>query len=218
MYSLIVATMLTAGGEAPNWGGGGFIGVATSTEWSVGWGGRWGCWGCWGGGCWGYGGWRGWQTGCWGCYGCYGCCGGCYGGWYPAYGCWGCCGGCYGCYGCYGGYYPYYGGVVAAPSTVPNGASVVNKDGTPVTLTDSPAKVTVRLPADAKLYIDGQLCPLTSDVRSFNTPALAAGKKFHYTLEVVRTGGKRDSRNVVLESGKTSEVDFNKTEVVEAKK
>jgi uncharacterized protein (TIGR03000 family) len=83
---------------------------------------------------------------------------------------------------------------------------------------ESPAKVTVRLPVDAKLYIDGQLCPLTSDVRSFNTPALTAGKKYHYTLEVARKDGKRDSRNVVLEAGKVSEVDFNKTEVVNANK
>src|SRR5262249_18579713 len=36
------------------------------------------------------------------------------------------------------------------------------KDVAPVAK-DSPAKVTVRLPADAKLYIDGQLCPLTSE-------------------------------------------------------
>jgi uncharacterized protein (TIGR03000 family) len=92
-----------------------------------------------------------------------------------------------------------------------------NKEVTPVKQQDSPAKVTVRLPADAKLYIDGQLCPLTSDVRTFNTPKLTAGKNYSYTLEVVRDGGKKsDSRKVKIEAGKSVEVDFNKTVVVEA--
>jgi uncharacterized protein (TIGR03000 family) len=53
-------------------------------------------------------------------------------------------------------------------------------------------------------------------VRTFNTPALTAGKKFYYTLEVVRDGGKKDSRQVILEAGKTVDVDFNKTVVVNA--
>ena len=33
------------------------------------------------------------------------------------------------------------------------------------------ARITVRLPAEARLYIDGTLCPLSSDTRTFNTPA-----------------------------------------------
>ena len=106
MYSVVLATLLTAGAAAPDFGGKGL-----------------GCHGCYGaayGGCYGvcYGGWA-----------CHGCCGGCYGGCYGCYGgyschgccggwsCWGgCCGGswsaCYGgCFGgCCGGWSSCYGG------------------------------------------------------------------------------------------------------------
>jgi uncharacterized protein (TIGR03000 family) len=85
MYSIVLATMLTAGTATPDF----FF----FRPWAA---------GCCGGyaGC------------CGGCYG--GCYGGCWGGGYAAYSgcCGGCCGGCYGCYGsccggCYGSsYYP----------------------------------------------------------------------------------------------------------------
>src|SRR5206468_1123313 len=76
MYSVVLATMLAAGGQ-------------TADTW------RHGCHGCGGGyschGCWG-------GYSCHGCYGGYSC-HGCYGG----YSCHGCYGGssCYGCSGCY---------------------------------------------------------------------------------------------------------------------
>src|SRR5262245_40202234 len=120
MYSVVLATMLSVGGEAPTWGRG-----------------CWGCHGCWGGcySCSCFGGWgcHGWWGG-WGCscscfgvysFGCNGCSGWtCWG----CSGCWGCysswCSGCYcsgvvyspvvvsSCYGCYGaaGYRPAAGG------------------------------------------------------------------------------------------------------------
>ncbi len=52
------------------------------------------------------------------------------------------------------------------------------------------ARVTVKLPADARLYVDGVPCPLTSATRSFDTPELDAGRSYYYTLkaEVVRDG------------------------------
>jgi uncharacterized protein (TIGR03000 family) len=85
MYSLVLATMLTAGGATPAWG--------------------FGCHGCHGccGGCYGN------------AFSCHGCCGGCYGGcqgcWGGCYGCSGCYGGCYGsCYGSAGGAYMYSSG------------------------------------------------------------------------------------------------------------
>ena len=85
MYSVVLATMLSVGGEAPTWHG------------------CWGCHGCYS------------CRGCHGCHGCYGCygCSGCWG-CYRGYSCWGCsscycsgfysfgCSSCYGCWGCWG--------------------------------------------------------------------------------------------------------------------
>lgn len=271
MYSLVLATMLTAGGaQAPAWGHG--------------------CWGCHGccGGCYGCCG------GCWGCCGgCWGCCGGCWGGsyWGSCYGC----SGCYGCYGCCGGCYGCCGGVsvvavapaaTAAPAaTLPppkktsylgNAAAVVvqapldvtitvngqatnrtateqtftspalepgetyaylfraeaTRNGRTVTRTQrvsvrageesrvdftdmnsggSPARVRVKLPADADLYVDGVQVPLTSDVRSFQTPKLEAGRSYYYTLkaDVVRDGRTVSAtKRITVEPGKETNVEF----------
>jgi uncharacterized protein (TIGR03000 family) len=74
-----------------------------------------------------------------------------------------------------------------------------------------PANVTVRLPEDAKLYVDGVACPLTSSTRSFATPALEPGRAYHYTLkaEVVREGNTQvKTRQVTVHAGKAVEVDF----------
>lgn len=73
------------------------------------------------------------------------------------------------------------------------------------------ARVTVKLPADARLYVDGVPCTLTSTTRSFNTPDLSAGQRYYYTLkaEVVRNGetvGK--SQRVLVEAGKDVTVEF----------
>jgi uncharacterized protein (TIGR03000 family) len=73
------------------------------------------------------------------------------------------------------------------------------------------ARVTVKLPADARLYVDDVLCPLTSDTRSFNTPELPAGKSYFYDLkaEVVRDGKKRvATQHVLVEAGKLVTVEF----------
>jgi uncharacterized protein (TIGR03000 family) len=73
------------------------------------------------------------------------------------------------------------------------------------------AKVTVRLPDDAKLFIDGVLCPLTSSVRTFETPKLDPGRQYFYNVkaEVVRDGREAsESRRVVVEAGKETTVEF----------
>ncbi|MHB1426326.1 MAG: TIGR03000 domain-containing protein [Gemmataceae bacterium] len=73
------------------------------------------------------------------------------------------------------------------------------------------ATVTVKLPADARLYVDGVFCPLTSTTRSFNTPELDAGQKYYYTLksEVIRDGVVREtSKRVVVEAGREVAVEF----------
>lgn len=73
------------------------------------------------------------------------------------------------------------------------------------------AKVTVKLPSDARLYVDNVLCPLTSATRSFDTPELNAGQRYYYSLkaEVVRDGVMQTARKrVVVEAGKEVTVEF----------
>jgi uncharacterized protein (TIGR03000 family) len=73
------------------------------------------------------------------------------------------------------------------------------------------ARVTVKLPADARLYVDGVRCPLTSATRSFDTPELDAGRSYYYTLkaEVDRDGATRtDTQRVLVEAGKQVTVEF----------
>ena len=221
MYSVVLATMLTAGGSAPDWHG--CWGCSGSCS---------GCWGnafsscrCWGGcfGCWGCNGCRG-CFGCWGCNGCRGCngcagCAGCYGS--SFYGCNGCAGcacngsGCWGCagsagygngcWGCAGG--ACNGGAVnPAPAPAPAPKPVEKKK-----VEATPAHITVHLPADAKLSVDGVECPLVSDTRAFDTPRLQPGQQFYYTVkaEIVREGKTvSESKRVIFEAGAKIDVEF----------
>jgi len=73
------------------------------------------------------------------------------------------------------------------------------------------AKVVVRLPADAKLYANGQLTELTSSERVFSTPALSADKDFQYTMKIeyTRDGALvSDNQVVKVRAGMVSMVDF----------
>lgn len=75
----------------------------------------------------------------------------------------------------------------------------------------SPAHITVRLPADARLTVHGVACPLTSDTRTFDTPALAPGQKYYYLLkaEVVRNGRSiAQTRRIDFRSGERVAVSF----------
>jgi uncharacterized protein (TIGR03000 family) len=75
----------------------------------------------------------------------------------------------------------------------------------------APAKVTVRLPADAALFVDNVACPLTSDNRSFHTPALQPGQKYYYVLrtEVTRDGAKKvETQKVEVTAGQQVTVTF----------
>jgi uncharacterized protein (TIGR03000 family) len=76
---------------------------------------------------------------------------------------------------------------------------------------ESRSTVVVRLPADARLYVDNVACPLTSAKRSFHTPRLEPGRQYYYTLkaEMTRDGQPVvDSRRVYVSAGKTVNVDF----------
>jgi len=82
----------------------------------------------------------------------------------------------------------------------------------------APARVTVKVPEDARLFVDNVACPLTTAVRSFETPALEQGKSFAYTLRAeVTRGGKTltESQKVVMEAGKAVELEFKKFAAVE---
>jgi uncharacterized protein (TIGR03000 family) len=106
------------------------------------------------------------------------------------------------------------GAVTHVNFTDRNSASTVRPDEEP-----APAHVTVRLPADAQLQVDGVVCTLTSGTRKFDTPELEPGRKYFYTLkaEVVRDGRPvSESRRVLLEAGKDVQVDFRNMAAVAA--
>jgi uncharacterized protein (TIGR03000 family) len=76
---------------------------------------------------------------------------------------------------------------------------------------NTPARITVRLPADARLYVDNVLCPLTSETRTFDTPRLEAGRAYYYNLrtETERSGRTQvDTRRVLVEAGRDVTVEF----------
>lgn len=70
-----------------------------------------------------------------------------------------------------------------------------------------PAQVVVKLPANARLYVDNVYCP----VRSFKTPALENGRRYYYTLraEIMQDGERMaQSQRVVLTAGQNVNVEF----------
>ena len=72
-----------------------------------------------------------------------------------------------------------------------------------------PATVVVRLPADARLTIDGKATRSTGATRTFQSPPLAAGAPGQYVLraEVVRDGrALRVRQRVQVRAGTVSEV------------
>jgi uncharacterized protein (TIGR03000 family) len=85
----------------------------------------------------------------------------------------------------------------------------------------SPARVRVKLPADADLFVDGVRVPMTSEVRSFQTPKLEAGRSYYYTLkaDVVRAGRTVSaSKRVTVEAGQEATVEFTDLPVQSARR
>ena len=71
--------------------------------------------------------------------------------------------------------------------------------------------INVRLPRDARLYVDDVYCPLPGQLRSFETPPLDPGRSYFYTLKVeITVDGKpiRLSKRADVQVGRTTEVDF----------
>lgn len=78
-----------------------------------------------------------------------------------------------------------------------------------LTAANGPAHVTITAPADANVTVDGVEIPTSA--RSFDTPALEAGRQYFYTVKMRATRDGRtinDSKRVVLESGKEATVEF----------
>jgi len=73
----------------------------------------------------------------------------------------------------------------------------------------APASLVVRLPADARLTIDGEATRSASGTRWFVSPPLEPGKTYHYELKAeVTRGGKRltETRRVAVRAGQGSAV------------
>lgn len=69
------------------------------------------------------------------------------------------------------------GGASAAPAP----SSSVPPAPTPATTAET-ARITVRLPAAAELWVNGALMAQTGSVRVFDTPPLTAGQRYTYTV------------------------------------
>jgi uncharacterized protein (TIGR03000 family) len=132
--------------------------------------------------------------GCHGCHGSSGCwssCSGSYGCWSSFSGSYGCTGdlGGYGCTGDLGGYGCFGAPAYGAPEVEPLPQAPAQGTQQKVQA-EAPATVIVRLPADAKLTIDGAATSSTSTQRVFETPTLKAGQDYYYSFKatVVRDG------------------------------
>jgi uncharacterized protein (TIGR03000 family) len=196
MYSVVLATVLTAGGASPAWG-------------------HHSCHGC-------CGGYNAFSYSCGGCCGGYSSCHGCCGGYSS---CHGCCGGYSSCYGCCGGYSSCYGCCGGCSGgcygTVTNFVPVQpekkeEKKGDKKNEKESGARATqatvvVELPADATMIIDDYVSDLTSDTRMFVTPDLVPERDYYYTIkaEVMRDGRKvTQSQKIFVRAGRTTRVEF----------
>jgi uncharacterized protein (TIGR03000 family) len=133
--------------------------------------------------------------------GCHGCSGGCYGGWGGCYGGgWGGCSGGYYGGGCYGGYYGgghYGGGFYQAPARMPPAGGDKaptprreGKGGAEEQEGPAPGSIEVKVPADARITVDGAPTQSTSSHRVFVTSPLAPGYNYYFVLraEVQRNG------------------------------
>ncbi len=74
------------------------------------------------------------------------------------------------------------------------------------------ANLKFNVPADAKLYVDGQLAPGNGTERAFYTPTLEPRKEYFYEVYAERTvDGKlvaTNKKKVVVESGKSITIEF----------
>jgi uncharacterized protein (TIGR03000 family) len=70
----------------------------------------------------------------------------------------------------------------------------------------------ISTPSDARLWVDNVECPLTSAIRSFDTPALDPARQYVYDLKVqfIRDGQTvTNTQRAVIVPGREVRVDFN---------
>ncbi len=227
MYSMILLMSMTGTPEVIEFGGRrGCLGCS-------------GCMGCWSScyGCSSCSGCSG-CSGCWGTWSYYapswsaGSCQGCYSSWSHS-SCYGCLGsysaGCSGVprgtdvywmapLACYG-----YGMPQPAPRLTPPAVEEKGSDKKPMSLKPSfspdRAAIWVQLPADARLWTDGQPTTLTGTSRQFLTPKLEVGKEYQYTLEVeyIRNAQPiRETKTIRFQAGDSKTIVFGDSAAREA--
>jgi uncharacterized protein (TIGR03000 family) len=79
--------------------------------------------------------------------------------------------------------------------------------------TGTSASIKLSLPADSKLYIDGQLVKATGAERLFTTPDLAPGQKFFYEAKaelMVNGSVVVQEKRLIIEAGTTLSESFEK--------
>lgn len=122
----------------------------------------------------------------------------------------GCGGGCIGSY-------PAMGGVAVPAPAIPPAASAPTPAPAPAGPSSStadetaPARLTIELPAGAKLYVDGMPTTLHGATRQFHTPALPKGQAFFYELKAeITIDGKTEveQKRVVVRAGETITAEF----------
>jgi uncharacterized protein (TIGR03000 family) len=92
-------------------------------------------------------------------------------------------------------YWPYYWPAVSNPAAAGHMA----------------ARVVVKLPEDARLFVENDPCPLTSAERAFDTPELQPGVTYHYMIRAeVTRGGQvvKESKRVTVRAGQETVVEF----------
>lgn len=118
-------------------------------------------------------------------------------------------GGCTGCTGCFGST-PVWGG---APPQVSIPSQSVEYRAARQSPTASPARLTIEVPADAKLFVDGQLAKGEGASRNFHTPELPIDQTFFYDLKAeVVVDGKvvTETKRVLVRSGEALSESFPK--------
>jgi len=117
----------------------------------------------------------------------------------------------------YGG----HGTIVGPGSTMPPADKKDDKkDGAKTgSIEPNRARLTVEVPADAKLFIDDQPMKTTSAVRHFRTPELVAGQQYYYILkvEVARSGVTHsETKRVTLKAGDQINASFTEESIAAA--
>ena len=118
---------------------------------------------------------------------------------------------CYTASSCYGGCGSAASGTCTTPYYVPLPTTPPKKDGKMSMTTPAAALVVVNLPADARLFVDGEATTSKSETRVFITPELQPGKGFSYTMtaEVMRNGKPVSvEEKVSVRAGETTQVSF----------